>query len=314
MKNTASLLALLVVATGCTADTSTEALDLVQNEGLALLDGTPDGVGVLDLLNDPGTTQDVLDHDAALNARTARNLILERSIAPFSTIADVDDVPWVGPAALNALVAYAQTEGWVPEGGDVLGIWDRVEFTVDEAEATLALVNASSFDELDIDLGLNRRAADSIVAAQPVPSVAHLAGLYHVGRSALNTLLDEAVSVAPEPALPFEDQFNHDEELDIPDGSNSGIDSDVHVHGVPDQPVAVTLVIDFEHEALWELSATLTNPEGDTVQVDITGAVIRQPVWISGNPNGVWTLNVTDGIPGFSGTQRGWALEVVSVD
>ncbi|MEE2829399.1 MAG: hypothetical protein VX498_09435, partial [Myxococcota bacterium] len=67
-----------------------------------------------------------------------------------------------------------------------------VTFTALEAEATLNLANDASYEELDLDLGLDRRAADSIVAAQPILTIDELAGLYFVGTTALQALLDAA--------------------------------------------------------------------------------------------------------------------------
>lgn len=302
MKN-ALLLTALLTASACTPTvphSGSESLDTVDSVELALMDGTPEGIGVLGLLNDPNTTLELLDDDVPLNARAARNLWLSLQIAPFQTIAQVDDVPYVGPAALNRLTAYANAEGWVPEGDDLLGSWDGVEFTANEAEATLALVNASDHATLDIDLGLNRRAATSIVDAQPVPSVAHLANLYYVGRSALTDLRNAAGT--PEPPAPFSDQFNHDEALDIPDGTDDGVDSEVHVVGVPDQPVQVTFVLDLVHEALWEVGATLTDPNGDTTQIDITGPVIRQDIWTAGTPTGTGRSTCTTASPASAGS------------
>ena len=166
---------------------------------------------------------------------------------------------------------------------------------------------------MDDTLGLDSRAANSIVAAQPVPSVAHLAGLYYVGGSALGVLLDEAVTPTEPPAEPFEDQFVMDESDDIPDGWGEFVTAN-SVNGVPDQEVTITLVLDVLHEAPGELSITLTDPNGDTVQVDVTGQSITQTVWTQGSPNGDWILTIEDGVPGFPGELWGWALEVVSVD
>ena len=59
---------------------------------------------------------------------------------------------------------------------------------LDEADATLALTNSLTIDELDHDLGLHARAAESIALAQPIATVDELSRLYYVGRSALTEL------------------------------------------------------------------------------------------------------------------------------
>ena len=102
------------------------------------------------------------------------------------------------------MITYVSRQGLVPNDGDFLGTWDDVGFTVAEAEATLAFANKASYDLLDVDLELDRRAASSIIAAQPVESIEHLAGLYYVGHTALSTLKDEAVGtpVSAETGVP----------------------------------------------------------------------------------------------------------------
>ena len=189
-------------ALGC--DNAAPADDTLETATLALIEGSPEAVGLLEFLNDPSTTVDVLDYDVPLNRRSARNIIHYRDgydgIAGtyddnlFDHISEVDSVRWVGKAAMASLAYFAHSQNWVPEGDDVLGTWDGVVFTADEAELTLALANASDEQTLDHDLGLDRRAAAAIVAAQPVESIADLSTLYFVGTSALTILKDAALS------------------------------------------------------------------------------------------------------------------------
>ena len=188
------------LAFGCGEALPTE--DGFDTSTLALVEGSPEAIGLLEFLNDPTTTVDVLDHDVPLNRRAARNLIHHRDGFDgkpgtyddnlFDHLAEVDAVRWVGSSAMAALVNFAFTQNWVPDADDVLGTWDGVVFTVAQAEATLALANASTEAELDHDLGLDRRAAASIVAAQPVETLAELSTLWFVGSSALNILKEAA--------------------------------------------------------------------------------------------------------------------------
>lgn len=84
----------------------------------AVADGTPEARGVLALVNDPAVDLAVLDHDAGLSARAAKNIIDHRDRGPgaadddrFDTLAELDAVPYIGPAALAALVDYARDTG-----------------------------------------------------------------------------------------------------------------------------------------------------------------------------------------------------------
>jgi hypothetical protein len=165
-------------------------------------DGTPEGVAILDFLNSRTTTQDILDYEVPLDRRAAGNLIAHRDGGDrlygtsdddrFNNLTEVDQVRWVGPKTITRILDYVVSLGIVPSDNDLLGSWDGVEFTVAEADATLDFANAATYETLDLDLDLDRRAAASIIDAQPIESIDHLAGLYYVGKSALNTLKDSA--------------------------------------------------------------------------------------------------------------------------
>lgn len=178
----------------------------------AIAEGSLEAHGVVALLNDAKTTLYVLDELVPLNKTAATNLIAHRNGPDgvfgtaddnlFDDLAEVDAVPYVGPAALDALLAYALSKGYVPGPNDALGTYDNVAFTFAEAAATLALVNEASEATLDDDVGLDRRAVDSILAARPVKNLSHLASLYYVGQTAMLKLREYPKSVAPPPPPP----------------------------------------------------------------------------------------------------------------
>ncbi|MES2642299.1 MAG: nuclease A inhibitor family protein [Myxococcota bacterium] len=151
-------------------------------------EGTRDASGVLAFLNDPSTTLTLLDIDVALDRRAATNLIAHRDSDPFGTIAEVDAVAYVGDSALAALLAYATAHGWVPAGADYYGTVEGVAFTWDEAVATVGLANTATLAVLDVDVALDSRAANAIVAQRPFVDVQALAGASYVGGSALDKL------------------------------------------------------------------------------------------------------------------------------
>ncbi len=185
------------------------AYDLRIDDDLAELDparssweGTAEGVGLIDFINDEATTFEVLDITVGLDRRAAGNLVAHRDGGDrawgttdddiYNTVDEIDAVRFVGPRSIDRMVEYASKMGWVPGAEDILGIYDGVSFTVDQAEATLDLANSLTLDQLDHDLGLHARAAESIVLAQPVDTVDELSRLYYVGRSALRDLKYEA--------------------------------------------------------------------------------------------------------------------------
>ncbi len=97
---------LAVLGAGCATTPSSE----FDSASFAIIDGSSEAIGVLDMLNDPSTNIDVLDFDARLNARSARNLVHYRDGFDgifgtyddnlFGDIEEVDSVRWVGPAAM----------------------------------------------------------------------------------------------------------------------------------------------------------------------------------------------------------------------
>jgi hypothetical protein len=203
-----SIFSVLVLCIGLTACENPSVLPA--NDGgatasaksVGVVDGSPEAVGLLAFLNAESTTYDVLDNDVPLDKRSAANLIDYRDGADatwgtrddnlYTDIDEVDDVRWVGPAALDRLVKYVVDEGLVPVDDDYLGTWDGVSFTVAEAEAVVELANTAGPNTLDDNIALDSRAANSIVDARPVSSVYEISGLYYVGASALTKLKDYA--------------------------------------------------------------------------------------------------------------------------
>ncbi|MGE0548412.1 MAG: phospholipase D-like domain-containing protein [Kofleriaceae bacterium] len=90
-------------------------------------EGSPEALGVLALVNDAATTVTVLDGDAGLSVRVAKNIVRHRQGGDaadgtgdddrFDTLAELDAIPYVGPAALNALLEYARERGLIGSSG-----------------------------------------------------------------------------------------------------------------------------------------------------------------------------------------------------
>ena len=198
-----SLVPLTLMFTGCMSDDLGSWEGEVSGSSKGIVSGTPEAIGLLDFLNDASTTFETLDLDVGLDRRAAGNLISHRNGGDdlfgttdddlFGSVREVDAVRWVGPRSIEKVVSFADSFGFVPTGTDYLGTWDGVDFSVNESELTLEFVNSASEAELDHDLGLNRRAVDSILDAGELKSVAQLASLYYVGKSALQTLKGAAL-------------------------------------------------------------------------------------------------------------------------
>lgn len=318
-------------------------------------ESTPQAFGVLALLNSRETTLALLDDDVGLDARAASALIAHRNGPDgqlgtpdddlYDTIAEVDDQYYVGDAALAALLDFASAEGWVPGPNDVVGSWEGVSFTASQVTAVLELVNTASQAELDDDVGLDRRAAEGIVAARPLLDLNELGAVPWVGPSALRALQDYA-------ALAELAQVNEDCDTDadcadglrcmgavaygsgimcvdtwgvfswtgpesIPDDGTELVSS-VDVQGLASVPVDVILTIDIEHARPSDLvlsidnfngyGTTLWDGESDDVELEMVVRAFPSDDMV----HGLYNVRLTDTVPGVQGTLRGWDLLVVS--
>jgi hypothetical protein len=164
-----------------------------------ITEGTPEAAGVLALLNDRSTTVNLLDIQVALDARAARAIVAHRNGGDgrfgtaddnrFDTIAEVDGVPRVGDATLQLILNYAAANGWIPSGDPVYGTVEGVQLTVYEATDVLRVANGATFTELDIDAGLDARAAQGILDNRPYGLVEDVAAAPYIGASALRKLV-----------------------------------------------------------------------------------------------------------------------------
>lgn len=159
--------------------------------------GSREEIALLALANDESVDVALLDVDVALDARAARNIVAAR---PFATVDELDAVSYVGPTALNRMLAFALANGYAPgeDGTGEDGVSEEVEIL-----AMLAFVNdaATSEELLDDDVGLDARAARNIVAHRDgadavvgtedddlFDDVAELDAVSYVGQSALGRL------------------------------------------------------------------------------------------------------------------------------
>lgn len=166
--------------------------------GVSLAEGTHDALAMLALVNEP-TTGDALLKAAGVTATATRKAILAHRDATdakaqtsdddvFDTVAELDGIKGVGPATLDAVAKYALLHGYGVDRGEYLDVY----FTEAQATRTLALVNEATVTELDVDASLDKRAAESIVAARPIYSIAKLATVSRVKATALRLLRDHA--------------------------------------------------------------------------------------------------------------------------
>ncbi len=150
-----------------------------------------DAQGVLDLVNYPATDAALLDGAVGLDARAAQNIVAHRNgpdgISPsaddvyFTTIAQLDAVPYVGDAAFQKLDAYAKAHP-APAGETVEG----VAFLGWQSQSVVWGVNQAT--QADLNALIDSRAATGLIAKRPFASVAQMGPVAYVGATALEHL------------------------------------------------------------------------------------------------------------------------------
>lgn len=184
---------------GCGVD-SVAALEELDDE-VELDFAELDASVLLPFVNAGTTTVELLTLEAGVEARAAKNVVARRDgadgrfgtpdDAPFTSIADLDAVPYVGPAALARLDAFAI--GRQAAGTTTV---DGVAFTADEAQAALAAVNGASLT----DVGLSATATKNLLAARPFTTLEQVGAVAYVGPSAMTTLRTWARAHPAQPA------------------------------------------------------------------------------------------------------------------
>ncbi len=346
-------LAILLSLTALTACTPKEltAPDLGLDDGATARSmSVAETLGTLALLNSADT--DIALLDSFLDVRAARSLVHHRNGPDgvfgtadddlYDSIAEADAQYYVGNNALHKLATFAADSGWIPSGSDVVGSWDDVEFTLDQMTGALDLANTLTFTYLDDDLGLDRRAATSIVEARPIADMDELSGLYYVSKTALTKLRGEVVigngpwgecdtsadcadglvcmgEIAWNSGIYCVDDsmygnFTHDEADEIPD--QGSLVTAVNVQGLGSVPIDVVLTLDVDHPRPSDLKITMEHIGYEQVvwdhETSPSNEIIIRAVPSDDMVQGDWTLTVEDSVAGETGELHGWNLYIVS--
>jgi DNA uptake protein ComE-like DNA-binding protein len=178
------------------------AEDVSATDSSLVAEGSPEAIGLLGFLNAPTTTVELLDVKVGLDKRAAANIIAHvigpdqvrgtKDDNPFDTVAELDAISYVGATAMAKLVAYVEAQGLVPN--EMLG---GVPVTAAQMTAIMNVANNASLTQLDVDAGLDSRAAKNIVAARPFANPGDLGNVKYVGASAIEHLRDYAPRWTP---------------------------------------------------------------------------------------------------------------------
>lgn len=155
------------------------------------------GEGILILVNDALTDVPFLDDDCGVDLPAAERIVAHRQGPDgldgsmdddlFDDLFELDAVGYVGPSTLQALGEMAHELDLVP----VLFV-EGVSFTASELDDTLLLVNLAELDALDIDAGLDVRAAEALVNGRPYVDLLEVSERPWVGPATLEMLREYA--------------------------------------------------------------------------------------------------------------------------
>ncbi len=100
--------ALLLLFAACAATADPDAGDGIDDQDVTITPNSPEARGVLRVANELTFPQ--LDVDVALTSTAAHNIVAHRV---YTTLTELDAVPYVGPSAFTKLLTYARTHGYV---------------------------------------------------------------------------------------------------------------------------------------------------------------------------------------------------------
>jgi DNA uptake protein ComE-like DNA-binding protein len=201
MNRTYFVIALLVSITlaACVSDVDEVQQEeaLLSGQRSALVDDTPEAIGVLTWLNGPDATFEALDDLAALRSGAARNIVRHvrgadlalgtRDDNPIDSIKELDAIPQVGPASIDRLLEYVESIGGIPRE-----IVEGHSLTDAQIIRMLEVVNHYSRDALDFHVNLDKRAANNLVARRPFGNMDEVAAVPFVGPATVARIRDYA--------------------------------------------------------------------------------------------------------------------------
>ena len=176
------LSALVVTLPACTsAEDVEDGIDDAFPDGKAdggIEEGSPEALGVLALVNDKTLTASGLKAAAGVTTRVANNITKYRNGAdgaagtaddnPFDTLAELDAIPYVGPATLDALLEAARDRGLVGGGAAKIDVIFSPQAAANSHNAKIAQMIRDAKYTVDVamysysDAGINAALTDAV--------------------------------------------------------------------------------------------------------------------------------------------------------
>ena len=185
----AIVVAASVVSAGCTSpgDPATKRTALTSTD----VDLAPECQGILNHANNATFAE----LDAYLPSNVASNIVGQRTVAPFVTLADLLAVDQVGDYRLTQIHQAALAGHWI--GADCVGIFDRLAVSADDEQAMVALVNTISSTELHDLLPNAWNGATNLLNLRPFSHVQNIANTSGIAQVSLRAIRNAATLSRP---------------------------------------------------------------------------------------------------------------------
>lgn len=133
--------------------------------------------------------------DVYLPSDVATNLVAQRAVSPFVSLADVSAVRLVGATRLVQLEGGARAEGFI--GSSCVGILDDLAISTDDAAAMVALVNSLSSTEMHDILPDAWNGAVNLLNLRPFTSAQAISSTSGIGPVSFRNLRNAATLSRP---------------------------------------------------------------------------------------------------------------------
>jgi hypothetical protein len=199
MRRLGSALLAVGLFVGCGGTESESSSESLQRQQAPLtetdVDVAPECQGIITFVN----TASFQTLDAYLPSDVATNLVTQRAVSPFVSLADVSAVRLVGEARLKQLENGARTEGLIGPG--CIGIMDNVAVSADDAAAIVSLVNTISDSELHDVLPDAWNGAVNLLGLRPFTSAQAISNVAGIGEVSFRNIRNAATLSRPFEAL-----------------------------------------------------------------------------------------------------------------
>ncbi|HEX2570037.1 MAG TPA: hypothetical protein VH877_10810 [Polyangia bacterium] len=133
--------------------------------------------------------------DAFLPSNVALNIVGQRAVAPFASLADLLAVDQVAEYRLSQIAQAARTASYI--GPSCIGVFDQLAVSADDEQAMVALINTISSTELHDILPNAWNGAVNLLGLRPFTNVQGISNTSGIGAVSLRLIRNAATLSRP---------------------------------------------------------------------------------------------------------------------